>query len=138
MLRVIFCIVFVLSSGGLPLQSQEQERRVVTLRFGFAADGPLRTFSPVPEGAEVTFSSRIEGEGTFRSFRFIPIIGKDSEVVVTIFDSEGTLMGEVTLPQNDECEVIETDTSPPLWIGVVTDECEVIETRDFRFEVERD
>ncbi len=126
MLRVIFFIVFVLSANCLPLQSQEQERRVVSLRIGFSPDGPSRTY-PFPEGIESTFFSRRDG-----TFRFTPIIGEDSEVVVTVSDSEGTLMGEVTLPQTDECEVIETDTTPPLWIGVVTDECEVIEPPGFR------
>ena len=105
MLRVISCIVFVLSANCLPLQSQEQERRAVSLRIGFSPDGPFRTY-PFPEGIESTFFSRRDGR-----FRFTPIIGEDSEVVVTVSDSEGTLMGEVTLPQTDDCQVIRPMTA---------------------------
>ena len=132
MLRRILCIVFLLSANCLPVQSQDQANREVTLRVGFAPTG-VRTIPGIPEGVEVTFNTR--GEGTIV---FTPIIGEDSEVVVTFSDLDGNPMGEVTLQQTDECEVIETDTTPPLWIGVVTDECEVIETGVFRFEVGRD
>ncbi len=132
MLRVILCIVFVLSANCLPLRSQEQEMRVMSLRVGFSPTG-VRTLSGIPEGAEVTFNTR--GEDTIF---FTPIIGEDSEVIVTFSDSDGNPTGEVTLPQTDECEVIETDTTPPIWIGIVTDECEVIETRGFRIGVQRD
>ncbi len=136
MLRLILCIVFVLSANCLPVQSQDQERSMVSLRVGFAPDRPLMTFPLVPEGAEVTFSSRIQG--TLHSFRFTPIIGEDSEVIVTFSDLDGNPMGAVTLQQTDECEVIETETSPPIWIGIVTDECEVTETGGFQIGVERD
>ena len=71
------------------------------------------------------------GHGTFA---FTAIVGTDSEVIVTIIDGDETPIGEVTIPQTDECELVETDTTPPLWIGVVTDECEVIETGGFPIE----
>ena len=126
MLRVILCIVFVLSANCFPLQSQDQETGVVTLRVGFAPDGRLSTLT-LGEGRVGGIMSR--GRGTFA---FTAIVGTDSEVIVTIIDGDETPIGEVTIPQTDECELVETDTTPPLWIGVVTDECEVIETGGFR------